>query len=58
MKKAEEKGWVVTVLGSPLGKLLYKSVGFRQLGVEPLQVPGEDEKLAVATLVYDSFKSQ
>ena len=56
MKTAEEKGYVVTVLGSPLGKLLYTSVGFRILAIDPLQAPGEDEKLDIASLVYDGCK--
>ena len=53
MKKAEDKGWVSTVFGSPMGKLLYMSVGFRIIGTEPLRVPGEEEGLTMTALVSD-----
>lgn len=47
MKKAAEKEYLVTVLGSPMGTLLYQHLGFKLLGTEVAQVEGEDEKLTV-----------
>lgn len=54
IKKAAEQGWVVTVLGSPMGRLLYLAQGFRELAIEPLAVEGEDETLNISCLVYSS----
>lgn len=51
IRMAQDKRCVVTVLGSPLGKLLYQSVGFKITAVEPLGVPGEDEILYITSLV-------
>ena len=35
--RAAEKGWVVTVLASPLGKLLYERLGCKLLGSVTVQ---------------------
>ena len=50
--RAAEKGWVVTVLASPLGKLLYEYLGCKLLGSVTVRVDEEKEKLLVFCLVH------
>lgn len=51
LEKARVKGWVITVIASPLGKLLYEHLGYKFLGSTVIQVDDEDEKLTVYCLV-------
>ena len=48
--RAQSKGWPATVLASPMGKLLYEHVGFREVGTVTVQVEGENEKLLISCL--------
>jgi len=46
-----EKGWVLTVLASPMGGLLYEQLGYKLVGSVIVQVDDEDEKLEVYCLM-------
>ena len=47
---AEEKGWPVTVFGSPMGQLVYRRLGFEIVGTKVVQVEGEEERLTSAVM--------
>jgi ribosomal protein S18 acetylase RimI-like enzyme len=55
-KQAIQKGWVLTVLASPMGKLLYQELGYKLVGSVVVQVDGEDEKLEVYCLVQKTIE--
>ncbi|KAJ5921326.1 hypothetical protein N7466_009652 [Penicillium verhagenii] len=44
----------VTVLSSPMGGALYKSLGFRVMAYITVQAEGEEEKLTIGVMVRDS----
>lgn len=50
-EEAEKKGWCLTVMASPMGKLLYEHLGYRVVGSEIAQVHGEAEKVAIDCLL-------
>ena len=56
LEQATQKGWVLTVIASPLGKLIYEHLGYRLLGSAVVQVDEEDEKLTVYYLDKGSEK--
>jgi hypothetical protein len=51
-----ERRWVLTVLASPMGKLLYQALGYKLVGSVIVQVDDEDEKLEVYFLVEKTVK--
>lgn len=51
-----ERRWVLTVLASPMGKLLYHALGYKLVGSVIVQVDDEDEKLEVYFLVEKTVK--
>jgi hypothetical protein len=51
-----ERRWVLTVLASPMGKLLYQALGYKLVGSVIVQVDDEDEKLEVYCLVEKTVK--
>ncbi|KAL8834336.1 MAG: hypothetical protein Q9170_003790 [Blastenia crenularia] len=53
LNMATRKSWVMTVMASPMGKLLYEHLGYRLLGSVVVQVGEEKEKLNIACLVYE-----
>jgi ribosomal protein S18 acetylase RimI-like enzyme len=56
MNLASRDGVVLTVQASPLGLLLYKSLGFTTLGECVMQVPGEEDKVPFWAMVWHPSK--
>ena len=56
MDKAAEKGWIITVLASPMGKMLYEYLGYTTVGSATVQVEGENDRLTVYCLEYQTPK--
>jgi GNAT superfamily N-acetyltransferase len=54
LDKVNARGWVATVLGSPMGTPLYESLGFRLLGNVVTRIDGEDEQLETSCMLYDN----
>ncbi|KAK6334550.1 hypothetical protein TWF730_003764 [Orbilia blumenaviensis] len=52
MEKATEQSYMTTVLGSPMGTLLYEYLGFKLVGFVTAHVEGEEEKVDVSCLEY------
>lgn len=48
--EATKKGWILTVLASPMGKILYEHLGYNLVGTEKVQADGEDETFNVYCL--------
>lgn len=53
MEKARKADVAVPIFASPMGKLLYESLGFRQVGTWKAQVEGEDEALVIHALTWE-----
>ena len=51
IKAARERGWPVTVCANPLGKLLYAYLKFVDIGIEVIQVEGEEDSFSSAVMV-------
>lgn len=54
LEKARRETLDMTVFGSPMGSLLYRSVGFREVGKFRVQVDGEDEYLDTLAMVLEN----
>lgn len=54
MDLAKAEAVPLTLLASPMGALLYASLGFRVMGDEVVQVPGEDEKVEIRAMVRET----
>jgi GNAT superfamily N-acetyltransferase len=48
---ASEKGWVVTLCASPMGRLLYEHLKFVVIGTETIQVEDEEDSFSSAVMV-------
>lgn len=53
MEKATEDNLVFTLSASPQGGRLYTQLGFRDLGSQIMQAPGEEEFLIINAMVYE-----
>jgi GNAT superfamily N-acetyltransferase len=53
MEKARKVSVAVPMFASPMGKRLYESLGFKELGTFRVQVDGEDEVLVVHALTWE-----
>ena len=42
--------WMLTLEASPMGKLLYLHLGYKQVGTETAQIESEDEKVEIFSL--------
>lgn len=51
LDKAKQEGLDLTVFGSPMGSLLYRNVGFKEVGKFRVQVDGEEEFLDTLAMV-------
>lgn len=54
LEKAKLENLDMTVFGSPMGSLLYRSVGFREVGKFRVQVDGEEEYLDTLAMVLEN----
>ncbi|KAH7039677.1 acyl-CoA N-acyltransferase [Microdochium trichocladiopsis] len=54
LEKARREGLDLTVFGSPMGSLLYRNVGFREVGKFRVQVDGEEEYLDTLAMVLEN----
>jgi ribosomal protein S18 acetylase RimI-like enzyme len=45
LKEATKKHWMLTVIGSPMGKSLYEHLGYGLVGILKIQAKGEEETL-------------
>jgi ribosomal protein S18 acetylase RimI-like enzyme len=52
-KAISDKLEPVTLFASPLGKRLYNKLGFKEVGVAHIQVPGEEEFLKLPGMTLD-----
>jgi hypothetical protein len=50
---ANEEDVVISLMASPMGKLLYSHLNFRNLGKIVVQVPGETAKVFLVPMVFD-----
>lgn len=50
-KEAAKKGWTLTVMSSPIGRLLYEHLGYELVGSERVQADGEDEAFDIYSLI-------
>jgi hypothetical protein len=53
MEKARKAGVAIPMFASPMGKLLYMSLGFSQIGSFKVQVDGEEEFCIVHALTWE-----
>lgn len=44
---ASKRGWMWTVIASPMGQPLYEHLGCHLVGTEPIRVHGEDESVDI-----------
>lgn len=51
IRYAEDRSWPVTVLASPMGKLLYEHLGFITIATKVVQVKGKEVKLETTVMV-------
>lgn len=58
MDLARRDGVVLTLQASPLGRLLYSSLGFTNLGECVMQVPGEDEYVPFWAMVWPAQRAE
>ncbi|KAJ5800681.1 uncharacterized protein N7518_002749 [Penicillium psychrosexuale] len=54
-KEAMKRGWMWTVIASPIGKLLYEHLGCDLVGAETIRVLGEDESVDIY-MMEERFK--
>jgi len=52
MQKAKEENLAITLTASPLGRLLYSSLGFKVLGYVECGLEEEEEKVGVHVMVW------
>ncbi|KAG9228104.1 hypothetical protein BJ875DRAFT_500994 [Amylocarpus encephaloides] len=52
MAVAENNGWPVILCASPMGRVLYKHLGFEEIASEVVQVEGEEETLTSTVMVW------
>ena len=57
-EKAIEKGWVLTVLASPMGNKLYQELGYKLVGQFTIRADHEDESLEIYCLVKKTKESE
>ena len=57
MEKVKDKGYMVTVLGSPMGAALYKHLGFHLLETVVVQMENEEEKLLIECLEFSCSRT-
>ncbi|KAF3768123.1 hypothetical protein M406DRAFT_253529 [Cryphonectria parasitica EP155] len=48
-------GWSLTVMASPMGRLLYEHLGYRLLGAVTAQVDGEEERVDIYILAKEGL---
>lgn len=53
-KEAMKKGWVLTVMASPMGRILYEYLGYKIVGSERVQVSGEDENVDIDCMMKEN----
>jgi len=53
MERAASDNVVFTLSASPQGSRLYTQLGFRDLGTQIMQAPGEEEFLVINAMVYE-----
>ncbi|KAH0557019.1 hypothetical protein GP486_005191 [Trichoglossum hirsutum] len=53
MATAKDNGLAVCLMASPMGFLLYSHLGFKVLGNEIIQVPGEEEEVRLRSMVLE-----
>jgi ribosomal protein S18 acetylase RimI-like enzyme len=56
LQEAKKRGFMLTVLASPMGKLLYEHLGYKQVGTEKVQAKGEDYTFDVYCLEQNTSK--
>jgi GNAT superfamily N-acetyltransferase len=54
LDKARDEGLTITIFASPMGRLLYTHLGFREVDKFVVQVEGEEEILEVLAMAMDS----
>jgi predicted N-acetyltransferase YhbS len=52
IEKAKEQGLPIMLTASPLGRLVYKKLGFRDLEYVECGIEGEDEKVGTWVMVW------
>lgn len=50
LQEATKRGCILTVLASPIGKLLYEHLGYKLVGTERVQAGGDDYRSDVYCL--------
>lgn len=50
-QESVKRGWILTVMASPMGRALYERLGYKLVGSERAQIPGEDEKVDIDILI-------
>ena len=53
VKKAIEAGVAIVLFASPMGKKLYETFGFRELGIVYVHSPGDKESLNICGMAWD-----
>jgi predicted acetyltransferase len=48
--EAMKRGWMLTVMASPMGKALYENLGYELVGSVTVHVDGEDESVVVSVM--------
>ena len=51
MDKAAQEKVPMTLFASPMGLILYRKLGFKEVGVARVQVPGEDGSVNLLGMV-------
>lgn len=46
-ESAKRGGWVLTLMASPMGRLLYEGLGYKLVGTEKAQLDGENERVDI-----------
>ena len=54
MTLARERNMAVTLFASPVGQQLYTHLGFKLVGTVTVHVEGEEEKLSIAVMLFES----
>ncbi len=55
---AKDENAYVSVFGSPMGKELYESLGFRELESIEVRAPGEKQTLSISAMTYPGLISE